>query len=284
MQSAEPVDGVLVNPVEAHAPGRVHWVRRLLTEYPATIISTIVVLAVWELITQLQLVPKFLLPAPTAVVGATFQFGPLLLADTWVTLYEILLGFAVGSLVGLALAIGIVFSRVVEQIVYPPAVVTQMVPKLAIAPLFLVWFGVGVTPKIMITALICLFPVLVNGVAGMRSVDPRMLDLMHSVSASRWQIFTKVEFPNAAPYIFAGLKVGITLAVVGAIVGEWLGANIGLGYRILAANAALRTDLLFAAIGLLSLIGILLFGLVAVLEKVMIPGRRQIDTSTKGTL
>jgi NitT/TauT family transport system permease protein len=283
MQTAEPMESALVAvAVRPHS-----WLDRLraaLAEYSVTIISMIAVFAVWELITAMQLVPKFLLPAPTAIVSSAIQFAPILLADSWVTLYEILLGFAIGSAVGLALATGIVFSRVVEQVVYPPTIVTQMVPKLAVAPLFVVWFGVGVTPKVMITVLICLFPVLVNAVAGMRAVDPRMLDLMHSVNASRWQIFTKVEFPNAAPYIFAGLKVAITLAVVGAIVGEWLGANIGLGYRILAANAALRTDLLFAAIGVLSLIGILLFGLIALLERVMIPGRRQVDTSTKGSL
>jgi NitT/TauT family transport system permease protein len=159
-----------------------------------------------------------------------------------------------------------------------------MVPKLAVAPLFVVWFGVGVTPKIMITILICLFPVLVNAVAGMRAVDPRMLDLMHSVNASRWQIFTKIEFPNSAPYVFAGLKVGITLAVVGAIVGEWLGSNVGLGYRILAANSALRTELLFAALVALSVVGILLFGAVALLEHMLVPRQQRVHGAADSTL
>jgi NitT/TauT family transport system permease protein len=283
MDTAKQIDHIITaGPLPS--TGALDRTRILLTRYRITILSMAAMLAVWELIAFAKLVPKFLLPAPTAIVAAGVQFWPLLLADSGVTLYEIVLGFLAGSIVGLVLAIGIVFSEIIEQVIYPPAIITQVVPKLAVAPLFVVWFGVGVTPKVMITVLICLFPVLVNAVAGMRAVDPRMRDLMHSVNANRWQVFTKVEFPNAAPYIFAGLKVGITLAVVGAIVGEWLGSNIGLGYRILAANSALRTDLLFAALVALSLIGVLLFGLIAVLERFLIPGQRTIDPATKGTL
>jgi NitT/TauT family transport system permease protein len=257
----------------------------LLKRYWVSIVSLIVIVMLWELVAQARLVPRFLLPAPSSIVAAGIQFRNVLLVDTGVTTFEILLGFAAGSLVGLVLGIGIVFSRVIEQIVYPPAIVTQVVPKLAIAPLFVVWFGVGVTPKVMITLLICLFPVLVNAVVGMRAVDLRILDLMHSVNARRWQIFTKVEFPNAMPHIFAGLKVGITLAVVGAIVGEWLGSNVGLGYRILAADSALQTDLLFAAILALSAVGIALFGLVALAERLLIPGGQRIDlAAAKGNL
>ncbi|PYM12354.1 MAG: ABC transporter permease [Candidatus Rokuibacteriota bacterium] len=261
---------------------RARW---LLKRYWVTMVSLIAVLGLWELVTQARLVPRFLLPSPSSILAAGIQFREVLVADAGVTTGEILLGFVAGSLVGLLLAIGIVFSRMIEQIVYPPAIITQVVPKLAVAPLFVVWFGVGVTPKVMITLLICLFPVLVNAVVGMRAVDPRMLDLMHSVDAGRWQIFTKVEFPNATPHVFAGLKVGITLAVVGAIVGEWLGSNIGLGYRILAADSALRTDLLFAAILVLSVVGVALFGLVALAERLVIRGAQPIDgAAAKGNL
>lgn len=263
------------------------WAERsgaFVRHYWVTLVSALVLLAVWEIEAQLKLLPPFVLPAPSAIVRATVQFWGLLLNDVGITTWEIVLGFAAGSLVGLALAIGIVFSRIIEQIVYPPAIVTQIVPKLAVAPLFVIWFGVGVTPKVMITLLICLFPVLVNAVSGMRAVDPRMLELMHSINASRWQVFTKVEFPNAGPYIFAGLKVGITLAVVGAIVGEWLGSNVGLGYRILAANSSLRTDLLFAAIAALSIVGIALYGLTALAERILLPSRPDVSAPEKGTL
>jgi NitT/TauT family transport system permease protein len=277
-----------VSAVRAPAPtlslGPLERFKEFSARYAITLLSTAVILALWQAASAARLLPKFLLPAPTDIVASAIQYWPLLVTDTWVTLYEIVLGFVAGSAVGLVIAVGIVFSRVIEQIVYPPAIVTQMVPKLAVAPLFVVWFGVGVTPKIMITILICLFPVLVNAVAGMRAVDPRMLDLMHSVNASRWQIFTKVEFPNSAPYVFAGLKVGITLAVVGAIVGEWLGSNVGLGYRILAANSALRTELLFAALVALSVVGILLFGAVALLERLVVPQQQRLQGTVESTL
>jgi NitT/TauT family transport system permease protein len=268
----------------ALAPYWADRAQKFLERYWVTMLSTAITLVIWEMVARVGLVPSFLLPAPTAIVAAGAQFWALLLKDVGVTMYETLLGFAAGSLVGLLLGIGIVFSRAIEQIVYPPAIITQVVPKLAVAPLFIVWFGVGITPKVMITLLICLFPVLVNAVVGMRAVDPRMRDLMQSVNASRWQVFTKVEFPNSAPYLFAGLKVGITLAVVGAIVGEWLGSNVGLGYRILAANSALRTDLLFAALVALSVIGIILFGLIAIAERFFVPGGQRIDTATEGNL
>jgi NitT/TauT family transport system permease protein len=284
MQVVDPISAVPVGTAPALPSHPLERIRDFAGQYAVSLLSTVLLLAAWEVVSQARLLPKFLLPAPTEIVAAGVQYWPLLVADTWVTLYEIVLGFVAGSAVGLLIAIGIVFSRIIEQAVYPPAIVTQMVPKLAIAPLFVVWFGVGVTPKIMITILICLFPVLVNAVAGMRAVDPRMLDLMHSVNASRWQIFTKVEFPNSAPYVFAGLKVGITLAVVGAIVGEWLGSNIGLGYRILAANSALRTELLFAALVALSVVGILLFGAVALLEHLVVPRQQRVHGAADSTL
>lgn len=246
-------------------------------EYWISVTSVIVAVGAWEIAVRFLEVPKFLIPTPSAILAALVRWWDILLWDTWITFLETIFGFVAGSLVGLVVAIGIVFSRVLEKIVYPPTIVTQVVPKLALAPLFIIWFGIGLTPKIMIIILMCMFPVLVNGVAGMRAVDPRMLDLMHSVNASRWQVFTKVQFPNAAPHFFAGLKVGITLAVVGAIVAEWLGSNHGLGHQILMSNSMLRTDLLFAALLLLSVLGIALFGAIALLEPLVLPQQRQIE-------
>jgi NitT/TauT family transport system permease protein len=250
-------------------------------EYWISVASVIVAVGAWEIGVRLLEVPKFLIPTPSTIAAALVRWWDILLVDTWITFLETVFGFVAGSLVGLVIAIGIIFSRVLEKIVYPPTIVTQVVPKLAIAPLFIVWFGIGLTPKIMIIILMCLFPVLVNGVAGMRAVDPRMLDLMHSVNASRWQVFAKVQFPNAAPHVFAGLKVGITLAVVGAIVAEWLGANQGLGHQILMSMSMMRTDLLFAALLLLSVLGIALFGAIALLEPLVLPRQRQIEIADK---
>ncbi len=268
-------------------PSQPAWSRNLdglrtfLAEYTITIAAMIATVVAWEVAVVVLSVPRFILPAPSAILQALIRFWEILLVDTGVTLFETVVGFIAGSLVGLIFAIGIVFSRLLEKIIYPPAIVTQVVPKLAIAPLFVIWFGIGLLPKIMIGIVICLFPVLVNAVAGMRAVDPRMLDLMHSVNASRWQVFWKVQFPNSAPHIFAGLKIGITLAVVGAVVGEWLGSNVGLGHQILIANSQLRGDLLFAALFMLSVIGIALFGLVVLLESVMLPRQRQISALDK---
>jgi NitT/TauT family transport system permease protein len=261
--------------------GSLDYLRAFLEEYAITIVAMIVGLVAWEVLVIALAVPRFILPTPSAILQALIRFWDILLFDTGVTLFETIVGFITGSLVGLILAIGIVFSRVLEKIIYPPAIVTQVVPKLAVAPLFVIWFGIGMLPKIMIGIVICLFPVLVNAVTGMRAVDPRMLDLMHSINASRWQIFWKVEFPNSAPHIFAGLKIGITLAVVGAIVGEWLGSNAGLGHQILMANSQLRSDILFAALFMLSVIGMGLFGLIGVLESLMLPRQRQIGVFDK---
>jgi NitT/TauT family transport system permease protein len=253
----------------------------VLGDQVVTAVGMVVLLALWEAVVRLFKIAPYLLPAPSEIILTIVKYHQVLLADTLVTLWEIILGFVAGSVIGLLLAIGILFSRVIERVVYPPAIVTQIVPKLAIAPLFVVWFGVGLQPKVLITALMCLFPVLINAAIGLRAVDQRILDLMHSLSASRWQIFVKVQFPNAAAYIFAGLKIGITMAVVGAIVGEWMGSDHGLGHQILMANSQLRTDLLFAALVMLSLLGVGLFGLMLAIERLLLPRHKQVDVLDK---
>ncbi|MCB1246802.1 MAG: ABC transporter permease, partial [Acidimicrobiia bacterium] len=193
------------------------------------------------------LIREYLLPAPSTIVEAMVDQWDPLVSNSWVTLQEILIGFAIGSGAGFLMGVGIFYSGFLRRVLYPGALFTQTVPKIALAPLFIVWFGVGQQPIIAITALICLFPVLINTVAGLESVDPRLLELMHSVSASGWQKFRMIHLPSGLPSIMAGLEVASTLAVVGALVGEFVGANAGLGYQILIANSRLRTDLLFAA-------------------------------------
>jgi NitT/TauT family transport system permease protein len=250
-------------------------VAAFVAEYWVTVAAALVALVVWEIYVKVMSVPRYLFPAPSAIGESLVRFQEILLNDTWVTLQEIFIGFLAGCLVGLLLSYAIVFSRLVEKIVYPPAILTQLVPKLAIAPLFIIWFGIGILPKVMIIVVVCMFPLLINSVTGMRSVDPRMLELMHSVNASRWQVFTKIQFPNAIPHVFAGLKIAITMSVTGAIVGEWLGSNAGLGHQILMANSQMRTDLLFAALCFLALVGMALFGLIVVLERLALPRRRK---------
>ena len=234
-------------------------------------------LVVWEASVRLLSVPPYLLPAPSAIALSMWTFGQVLAVDAWYTTYEIVLGFALGAGIGFALAVLVVFSRVLEQLVMPAAVLTQIVPKLAVAPLFVVWFGTGLAPKLAITALMAIFPVLLNCVAGLLTADRRWLELFDSVCASRWQYFIKIQLPNSSPYIFAGLKLGMTLAVVGAIVGEWMGADHGLGNEMLIANSQLHTDLVFASLLVLSAIGLALFGIIALVEDITLPKYRRVS-------
>jgi NitT/TauT family transport system permease protein len=232
-----------------------------------------IVLVIWEAASRAGVIKEYLLPGPSLILAAMIDSWPDLVANSLTTLQEIILGFAIGSIIGFLLGIGIVYSRFLEQVIYPLVLMTQAVPKLAIAPLFIVWFGVGLMPTIAITALICLFPVLVNTVVGLRSVDPRLLQLMHSVSASGWQIFWMVRLPTAMPSIFAGLEIGVTLAVVGAIVGEWVGADAGLGYQILIANSQLQTANMFGALVAITAISAGLFIALKVIERIVLPRR-----------
>jgi len=257
---------------------------RLVPEYYITILTIIGVIVAWQLIVTALAVPKFLMPSPILISNALGRYSSILLNDTRITLFETVAGFAAGSAFGLFLAILVVFSRVLEKMIYPPAILTQMVPKLAIAPLFVIWFGLGLLPKVMIILVVCMFPVLINAVMGMRAVDPRMFELMQSINASRWQIFRKIEFPNSLPWLFAGLKIGITMAVTGAVVGEWLGSNAGLGHQILMANSQLSTELLFASLVMLSASGMVLFGAVAIVESILLPGQKRINIADKDVL
>lgn len=234
-------------------------------------------LILWEALVRLLHVPAYLLPAPSAIALSIWTFHHVLAIDAWYTTYEILLGFALGAGIGFALAVLVTFSRVLDRIVMPAAVLTQIVPKLAVAPLFVVWFGTGLAPKLAITALMAIFPVLLNCVAGLVTVDRRWRELFDSVCASRWQLFFKIQLPNSSPYVFAGLKVGMTLAVVGAIVGEWMGADHGLGNEMLIANSQLHTDLVFASLLVLSAIGLVLFGIIALIEDMTLPKYRRVS-------
>ncbi len=234
-------------------------------------------LVLWEALVRVFEVPSYLLPAPSAIALSIWTFHRALWTDALYTTYETVAGFTLGAGIGFALAVLVVFSRILERIVMPAAVLTQIVPKLAVAPLFVVWFGTGMAPKLAITALMTVFPVLLNCVAGLITVDRRWLELFESVCASRWQLFVKVQLPNSSPYVFAGLKVGMTLAVVGAIVGEWMGADHGLGNQILIANSQLHTDLAFASLVLLSAIGLVLFGIIALIEDATLPKHRRVS-------
>lgn len=237
----------------------------------APIATLLFILLAWEASVVIFDVPAYLLPRPSAVLVRAVEQAPRLLANAVPTVLEILLGFGLSIVVGVPLAVAMVASRRLEQSLYPVLVVSQTVPKIAVAPLFVIWFGFGLEPKVLIAFLIAFFPVVIDTVVGLKSVPQEMVDLARSMGAGGTGLLVKIRFPHALPSFFGGLKVAITLAVVGAIVGEFVSSNRGLGYLLLIANGTLDTTLLFADIALLSVIGVVLFLAIDGAERIAIP-------------
>jgi len=231
----------------------------------------LVFLAVWEAAVRMLNVPAYLMPPPTAVFRVFVNEYQKLAYHGWVTTYEMLLGYALAVAVAIPLAIAITASQRFDRFVTPQMLFFQVVPKVAIAPLFLVWFGVGVTPKILVAFLISFFPIVIDAAVGLRSMSSEMRDLARSMGASRWQVFAQFRLPTSLPYLFSGLKVAATLAVAGAVVGEFVGADKGLGYLLLVTNSNMETALMFATIVALTIIGLLFFYAVELLESLLIP-------------
>ena len=257
--------------------------RRRRTEaigYPAG--ALVLALALWQLIVAVFNIPGYLLPTPGAVWATLTTQWQYLASESVPTIEEVLLGFAAATAFGIGIAIAIVTWRSFEKAVYPLLVASQEVPQIAFAPLLLVWFGFGLTSKVIVAFLIAFFPIVVNTAAGLRSVSTELLDLAHSTRASGFTILRKIRFPFALPHIFTGLKIGVTFAVIGAVVGEFVGSGNGLGYVLMTANGRLDTATLFAAIAVLVIMGLVLFAAVSLLERLMIPWhvtQRTVETS-----
>ena len=234
-------------------------------------LTLIALVAVWELLCRALNIPVFLIPAPSQVAWRLYEKRDLYLIHTWPTLYETTAGFLLAAVFGILCAAIIVVIPKLRDIVMPLLLVAQLVPKVAIAPLLLIWFGYGLFPKVLVAFLVAFFPIVVNGASGLASVQPELLDLGHSLQASRWQTFWKFRIPSALPELFSGMKVAVTLAIIGAIIGEFVGGNRGLGYLIIVANQELDTPLAFAAIFLLSAAGIALYAIVEMFERMLIP-------------
>ena len=235
------------------------------------LLTLVAMVVVWELAVDLFRVPEYVLPTPRGIAAAMVKEWRYLALHTWITVQEVLLGFAMAVCVGIPTAMAIVYSPVIERAIYPLLVGSQSVPKIAIAPLLIFWAGLGLFPKVLVAFLISFFPIIIDTVVGLRSVEPEMLHLARSMGAGAGRTFLKIRFPSALPNIFAGLKVAVTLAVVGAIVGEFIQADRGLGYALLQANAVMDTRLGFAAIIVLSAVGIAMFVAVDLLERRLIP-------------
>ncbi len=248
---------------------------------PYALITLVSVLIVWQLATTLAKVPAYLLPSPSSIAAALYNYSGILLAHAGVTVMEIIVGFALAVLIGVPLATLICYSDALDRAVYPLIVGSQTIPKVAIAPLLLAVFGYGLAPKIAIVVLISFFPIVINSVVGLRSVAPEMLHLARSMGASPLQTFLSFRLPQALPSMFAGMKLASTLAVIGAVVAEFVGANSGLGYIIMVAGSNFRMDQQFAAIILLSAIGMAFFWALGAIEQRLLPWHISIHGSDR---
>lgn len=224
-------------------------------------------LVLWQLVVTLFGVPSYLVPAPTDVAGALSRDLPLLMEAAVPTITEAFLGFLLGNTVALLVAVSFVYNKVIEEMFYPVAILVKTIPIVAIAPVLKIILGNGIEPKIVIAALICFFPTLVNSVRGFRAVNPQLLELMHVLSASKTEVFLRIRIYSALPYIFSALKISVTMCVLGAIVGEWIGANQGIGYLLLQSMFDFNAPRLFATILTASVIAITGFAIVSMLEK-----------------
>jgi NitT/TauT family transport system permease protein len=239
------------------------WLRPLL--------FLLLLVVVWDLAIRIFQIPPYQVPAPKDVVITLWQEWPMLLEQSVPTTVATIEGFLLSAAFGIPVAMMIAGSRTVESYVYPLLVFSQSIPKIAVAPLFVVWFGFGMLPKVLSAFLLGFFPVVVSAVQGFKSVEPDMLDLARAMEASRLQTFRMVSLPHALPAIFAGLKVSITLAVVGAVVGEFVGSNSGIGFVLQRSIGTFELPTMFAALVVLALIGVILFWILDVIERLAIP-------------
>ncbi|WP_454856442.1 ABC transporter permease [Rhizobium binxianense] len=231
------------------------------------------ILIFWEIAVRLMHVPVYILPSPSRIGQEFAVYWPRLLVNSGYTMIEVLSGFVLSIVVGVPLAVFVTYSRIAERAIYPLIVATQSIPKVAVAPLLLAWFGYGMTPKVVIVMLLSFFPIVINSVVGMKSASAEMIYLAQSMGATPWQAFWKFRLPQALPNIFAGLKLATVLSVIGAMVGEFIGADKGLGYVILVAGSTFDIARQFAAIIAISAIGMIFFAVIERVERIALPWR-----------
>lgn len=245
------------------------------TRIALAVVSHLALLLGWYLFVELGDVPKFVMPSPLDTAATLGMGNYNWWGNSLVTAGEIYGGYALALVTGVLLALAFTWSKPLEAFAMPLLVSLNMIPKVALGPLIIVWFKIGMVPNLLIAFSICVFPILLTTVRGLREVEPELLDLVKSLRGSRWQTFTKIQLPGALPYIFSGMKVAAILAVAGAIVGEFLGSERGLGYLMLQVQVMLDTAAMFMAVLLITLIGIVLYGAVLLLERaVVVPDAR----------
>lgn len=243
------------------------WIKR--SRY--AVLGFAVVLLAWEFAVYGLAIPRYLLPPPTEVAVELVKRWPRVFEQALVTGEEILAGFLLAVVVSIPLALMISFSRIIERTLYPVIVFLQIIPKIAIAPLFIIWFGFGFTPKLLLVFLLSFFPIVVSSIAGFKALDPDVTDLARSTGASRLMMFLRIQLPQALPQIFTGMKVGAALSATAAVVAEFVASDKGLGYLLLEYNANLETPMVFGVIIVLSALGLLVYYAVELIERLAIP-------------
>jgi len=247
------------------------WQKYLWNRKTQSALSFVVFFLLWELVVIFFDVRSYILPRPTEIAKAIVKYHSQLIDALLFTGRSLVFGYIVAVVSGIILALPVAFSKFVQRAIYPILLFFQVIPKIALAPIFVIWFGFGLPPKIMIVFLLSFFPVLINGIIGLRSVDQEIINLTRSTGAKTLDIFFKVRLPSALPTFFAGFKLAAISATVGAVIGEFIGSDSGLGYLILTANGDLQTDYAFAAITFLTVLGLTLYYLVEGLEKILLP-------------
>ena len=253
---------------------------RLLKTWGPAIALLALAVGFWELAARAGWVEDYLLPAPSEVARALVEDRDLLLEDAWVTGQEVLLGFALALVAGVAIAVALHLSTLARRTVYPLVIASQAVPIVVIAPILVIWFGFGMTPKLIVIGLICFFPIAVNTLDGLRAVDPAQQKMLRTLGAGRWALLRRLELPAALPYLFSGAKIAVAVAVIGAVFGELVGSDAGLGHAIQVGMAQLLTARVFAAVLLLSVMAIALFGLISLAERRAVPWARRGEAAT----
>jgi NitT/TauT family transport system permease protein len=253
--------------------------RETLLPWITTPLLLAILIGTWHVYVTTTKLSAFILPAPASVWFAWMDMlvSPRAWYHTWLTIYVTLVGFAWALVIGVGLGVVIGRFRWVELTLNPFVVATQVIPKVALLPLFIVWFGFGNTSKVIVAAVLAFFPILTNTVLGVKSVDAGHRDVMTSLNASNWRIFSKLELPSSMPYILTGMEVGIVLAIIGAIVGEYLGGNAGLGFMLVSKMNGYETDGLFAVIIQMTLIGFALYFGTGALRRFLIPWHQSVD-------
>jgi len=258
--------------------GRVgSWIR----DYGPSVLVMLILVGVWEMLCRILHIPEWFLPAPSRIWTETLVLAPVLPSHIYATVAAIVGGFFIAIIVAVPLAIAIVYTPFLRRVIYPPLLMFQSVPKVAIAPLLLLWLGFGMGTNMIIAATVAFFPIVVNTASGLGAVDAELLDLTRSFDPPKRRVFWKLRLPWAMPYFFSSQKVAITFAVIGAVVAEFIGSDKGLGYLILSSSGAMNTAAMFSVLVVLSIIGILCFYAVVLGERLLCPWYLPVDESTE---